>query len=92
MAAVRPHQLMEHLWRTTNTVLKVHHGCFINLCGCTTAIWVLRHPHFNTILHLNQLQFYLLNLKIMLEPFTGQTAKYGILDEISLVRDRFSWC
>ena len=37
---------------TTNTVSEVRHGCFINFCGCTTAKWVLRHPHFHTIIHL----------------------------------------
>ena len=43
---------MEHPWRTTNTVSEVRHGCFIKLCECMTAKWVLRHPHFHTILHL----------------------------------------
>ena len=43
---------MEHPWRTTNTVSEVRHGCFINFCECTTAKWVLRHPHFHTMLHL----------------------------------------
>ena len=51
-AVVHPQKWMEHPWRTTNTVSEVRHGCFINLCGCTTAKWVLRHPHFHTILHL----------------------------------------
>ena len=52
VAIVHPHQLLKHPWWTTNTVSEVRHGCFITLCGCTTAIWVLRHPHFHTILHL----------------------------------------
>ena len=51
-AVVHPQKWMEHPWRTTNTVSKVRHGCFINFCGCTTAKWVLRHPHFHTIIHL----------------------------------------
>ena len=43
---------MKHPWRTSDTVLVVRHGCSIHFCGCTTAKWVLRHPHFHTILHL----------------------------------------
>ena len=31
-------------------------------------------------------------MRIMIYLFTGQTAKYGILDEILLVRDRSGWC
>ena len=49
---VHPQKLMEHPWRTSDTVLVVHHGCSIHFCGCMTAKWVLRHPHFHTILHL----------------------------------------
>ena len=52
IAVVHPHNLMKHPWRTSDTVLVVHDGCFNNWCGCTTATWVLRHPHFHIILHL----------------------------------------
>ena len=51
-AIVHPQKLMKHPWRTSDTVLVVRHGCSIYFCGCTTAKWVLRHPHFHTILHL----------------------------------------
>ena len=51
-AVVHPQNLMQHPWQTTNTVSEVRHGCFINVCGCTTAKRVLRHRHFHTILHL----------------------------------------
>ena len=51
-AVVHPHKLMKHPWRTSDTVLVVRHGCSINFCGCTTGKWMLRHPHFHTILHL----------------------------------------
>ena len=51
-AVVHPQKLMKHPWRTSDTVLVVRHGCSIHFCGCTTAKWVLRHPHFHTILHL----------------------------------------
>ena len=50
-AVVHPQKLMKHPWRTSDTGLVVRHGCSIHFCGCMTAKWVLRHPHF-TILHL----------------------------------------
>ena len=51
-AVVHPQKLMKHPWPTSDTVLVVRHGCSIHFCGCNTAKWVLRHPHFHTILHL----------------------------------------
>ena len=51
-AVVHPHKLVKHPWRTSDTVLVVRHGCSIHFCGCTTSKWVLRHPHFHTIIHL----------------------------------------
>ena len=41
---------MADLWHRVGGPSWVFHSFF---CGCTTAKWVLRHPHFHTILHLH---------------------------------------